>query len=319
MSYRIAGIDVHKKMLAVVVSEVEIEGAYEFERRMFGSSPDQLRSLAAWLLEQEVEEVVMESTAQYWKPVWEALERYWKPLREKREGASRRSGTLHLAQAQSNRGPRGRKKDFRDAERLVKRLILNMALEQLQFLEQQIGQLDQEMASLLHLHQDAVQRLAEVPGLGVDSAQQIIAEVGSTAATFPSAKCLSSWVGACPGDEESAGMNYSHRSPQGNRHMRRLLNQAANAAARTKGSIFEIAYRRSVPRLGHNQAIGAIAHRQCRLIWLILHQGVRYEERGPAVTQQSKQARTARMIRQLQTLGYRIEPPNPQPSQAQAQ
>ena len=429
MSYRIAGIDVHKKMLAVVVSEVEIEGAYEFERRMFGSSPDQLRSLAAWLLEQEVEEVVMESTAQYWKPVWEALERYWKALREKREGASRRSGTLHLAQAQSNRGPRGRKKDFRDAERLVKRLVareltlsfvpdaeqrlwrtvtrrkyqltrdhvrlqnqveslleeahiklssfvsdllglsarrmlkalaegetnpaalaaladarlratpeqlcdalgactdlqpvyrrlLNMALEQLQFLEQQIGQLDQEMASLLHPHQDAVQRLAEVPGLGVDSAQQIIAEVGSTAATFPSAKCLSSWVGACPGDEESAGMNYSHRSPQGNRHMRRLLNQAANAAARTKGSIFEIAYRRSVPRLGHNQAIGAIAHRQCRLIWLILHQGVRYEERGPAVTQQSKQARTARMIRQLQTLGYRIEPPNPQPSQAQAQ
>jgi transposase len=374
MSYRIAGIDVHKKMLAVVVSDVEIKSEYQFERRMIGSSPDQLRSLAAWLLEQEVEEVVMESTAQYWKPVWEALERYWKPLREKREGASRRSGTLHLAQAQSNRGPRGRKKDFRDAERLVKRLVareltlsfvpdaeqrlwrtvtrrkyqltrdhvrlqnqveslleeahiklssfvsdllglsarrmlkalaegetnpaalaaladarlratpeqlcdalgactdlkpvyrrlLNMALEQLQFLEQQIGQLDQEMASLLHPHQDAVQRLAEVPGLGVDSAQQIIAEVGSTAATFPSAKCLSSWVGACPGDEESAGMNYSHRSPQGNRHMRRLLNQAANAAARTKGSIFEIAYRRSVPRLGHNQAIGAIAHRQCR-------------------------------------------------------
>src|SRR5438046_10511552 len=90
---------------------------------MFGSSPDQLRSLAAWLLEQEVEEVVMESTAQYWKPVWEALERYWKPLREKREGASRRSGTLHLAQEQSNRGPRGRKKDFRDAERLVTRLV----------------------------------------------------------------------------------------------------------------------------------------------------------------------------------------------------
>src|SRR5439155_1376412 len=77
----------------------------------------------------------------------------------------------------------------------VYRRLLNMALEQLQFLEQQIGQLDQEMASLLHPHQDAVQRLAEVPGLGVDSAQQIIAEVGSTAATFPSAKCLSSWVG----------------------------------------------------------------------------------------------------------------------------
>ena len=424
MPYRITGIDVHKKMLAVVVSDVEVEGEYHFERRQFGSNPEQLRSLAAWLLEQEVEEVVMESTAQYWKPVWEALERHWKPLRQKQEGASRRSGTLHLAQAQSNRGRRGRKRDFPDAERLVKRLVarelilsfvpdteqrlwrtvtrrkyqltrdrvrlqnqleslleevhiklsclvsdllgvsaqrmlkaladgettpaalaaladrklratpeqlcdalgactdlkpvyrrlLKMVLEQLQSLDQQIGQLDQEMAMLLNQHQDAVTRLAEVPGLGVDSAQQIIAEVGPTATTFPSAKCLSSWVGACPGDDESAGVNYSHRSPKGNRHMRRVLNQTANAAARTKGSIFEIVYRRCVPRLGHNQAIGAIAHRQCRLIWLILHQGVRYEERGPAVTKQSKQRRTARMIRQLRALGYRIELPNTQHS-----
>ncbi len=424
MPYRVTGIDVHKKMLAVVVSDVEVEGEYHFDRRRFGSNPEQLRSLAAWLLEQEVEEVVMESTAQYWKPVWEALERHWKPLRQKQEGASRRSGTLHLAQAQSNRGRRGRKRDFPDAERLVKRLVarelilsfvpdteqrlwrtvtrrkyqltrdrvrlqnqleslleevhiklsclvsdllgvsaqrmlkaladgetnpaalaaladrklratpeqlcdalgactdlkpvyrrlLKMVLEQLQSLDQQIGQLDQEMAMLLNQHQDAVTRLAEVPGLGVDSAQQIIAEVGPTATTFPSAKCLSSWVGACPGDDESAGVNYSHRSPKGNRHMRRVLNQTANAAARTKGSIFEIVYRRCVPRLGHNQAIGAIAHRQCRLIWLILHQGVRYEERGSAVTKQLKQKRTARMIRQLRALGYRIELPNTQHS-----
>ena len=429
MSYRIAGIDVHKRMLAVVVSDVEIESEYQFERRIFSSSPEQLRSLAAWLVAQEAEEVVMESTAQYWKPVWEALERYWKPARENREGRRRRSGTLHLAQALSNRGRRGRKNDFRDAERLVKRLVaeeltlsfvpdaeqrlwrtvtrkkyqlrrervrihnhleslleeahiklsslvsdllgvsarrmlnaladgetnpaalaaladqklratpqqlcdalgactelkpvyrrlLRMTLQQLQLLEQQIGQLDQELATLLHPHQDPVQRLAEVPGFGVDSAQQIIAEVGPTAATFPSKKCLSSWVGACPGEEESAGVNYSHRSPNGNRHMRRLLNQAANAAVRVKGSIFEIIYRRCVPRLGHNQAIGVIAHRQCRLIWLILHQGARYEERGPAVTERSRYQRTWRMIRQLRSLGYRIESPNPQPSQALAQ
>jgi len=416
MPYRIAGIDVHKKILAVVVSDVEIDQEYQFARRMFGSNPEQLRSLAAWLVEQEVEEVVMESTAQYWRPVWEALERYWKPLRQKREGASRRSGKLHLAQAQSNRGPRGRKRDFPDAERLVKRLVareltlsfvpdaeqrlcrtvtrrkyqltrdhvrvqnqvesllevahiklsslvsdllgasarrmltalaegetnpatlaaladrrlratseqlcdalgacadlkpvyrrlLKMMLEQLQFLEQQIGQLDQEMATLLNQHQGAVERLAEVPGLGVDSAQQIIAEVGPTAATFPSEKHLSSWVGACPGDDESAGVNYSHRSPKGNRNMRRVLNQAANAAAKAKGSVFEIVYRRLVPRLGHNQTIGAIVHRQCRLIWLILHQGARYQERGPDVNKRSRQQRTARMIRELRKLGYSV-------------
>jgi transposase len=420
MSYRIAGIDVHKKMLAVVVSDVEIESEFQFERRIFASNPDQLRSLVEWLQQQEAEEVVMESTAQYWRPVWETMERYWKPLCKKREGAHPRSGTLHLAHAVSNRGRRGRKNDFLDAERLVKRLVarelnlsfvpdaeqrlwrtvvrrkcqltqnrvrlqnrveslleeahiklssfvsdllglsalrmlkaladgetnpaelaaladrklhatqeqlrdalgactelnpvyrrlLNMMLEELRLVDKQIGQLNQEMANLLSPHQDAVERLAEVPGLGVDSAQQIIAEVGATAATFPSAKQLSSWVGACPGEEESAGVNYSHRSPKGNRNMRRILNQAANAAVKAKGTIFEIVYRRMVPRLGHKQTIGVIAHRHCRLIWKLLHDGVRYEERGPEVTKESKQRRTAKMIRQLRSLGYRVEPTN---------
>ena len=158
-------------------------------------------------------------------------------------------------------------------------------------------------------HQGAVERLAEVPGLGVNSAQQIIAEVGPTAVTFPSAKQLSSWVGACPGEEESAGVNYSHRSPNGNRQMRRLLHQAANAAVKTKGSIFELVYRRMVPRQGHAQAIGTIANRLCRLIWKILHQAVRYEERGPEVSWVRTQRRAAKMIRELRSLGYRVESP----------
>src|ERR1700680_1242769 len=123
MPYKVAGIDVHKRMLHVVVSDVQVDGEYDFTRRVFGSLPEALRSLAAWLVEQQVEEVVMESTAQYWKPVWGTLERYWKPMCQKREGALPTSGLLHLAQAQSNRGARGRKNDFADAERLVKRLV----------------------------------------------------------------------------------------------------------------------------------------------------------------------------------------------------
>ena len=155
----------------------------------------------------------------------------------------------------------------------VYRRLLKMMLEELRRIEPPIEKLDQEIATRLNPGQDAVQRLAEVPGLGVDSAQQIIAEVGATAAAFPSAKQLSSWVGACPGEEESAGVNQSHRSPQGNRPMRRILNPAANAAVQHKGSIFEIVYRRLQRRLGHGHTIGAIAHRLCRLIWIILHQG----------------------------------------------
>jgi hypothetical protein len=72
-------------------------------------------------------------------------------------------------------------------------------------------------------------------------------------------------------------------------------------------SIFEIVYRRLVPRLGHHKTIGAIAYRICQLIWMILNKGVRYEEWGPAVSENSRQARASRMIRTLRKLGYRVE------------
>jgi hypothetical protein len=98
MAYRIAAIDVHKKMLAVVVADIAGEGEYEFERCKFGATPDQLHLLAQWLVRQEVEEVVMESTAQYWKPVWGALERYWKPARQKRDGATKKTSPTITAQ-----------------------------------------------------------------------------------------------------------------------------------------------------------------------------------------------------------------------------
>ena len=99
--------------------------------------------------------------------------------------------------------------------------------------------------------------------------------------------------------------------------MRRVLNQAANAAVKAKGSSFAIVYRRLGPRLGHAQAIGAITHRLCRLIWKILHQGVRYEERGPAVSAEAKKVRARKMIRELRSLGYRVEP-FPAPSSSPA-
>jgi hypothetical protein len=89
--------------------------------------------------------------------------------------------------------------------------------------------------------------------------------------------------------------------------MRRILNQAANAAVKAKGTIVAIVYRRLVPRLGHAQAIAAITHRLCRLIWTILHQGVRYEERGPSVSDEAKKVRARKMIRELRCLGYRVE------------
>jgi len=404
-------------MLAVVVADIAVEGEYQFERRQFSSSPDQLRVLAAWLIEREVQEAVMESTAQYWKPVWKVLERYWKPVCPQRDAPL--LGALHWAQAKSNRAPGGRKNDFGDAERLVRRLVaqelvlsfvldaeqrlwrtvtrrkqqltqdrvrlqnqlegfleeahiklsslvsdllglsgrrmlkalaegekdpaalaaladrrlratppqlcdalgactelngvyrrlLKMSLQELQQIEEQMDQLDQETAALLQEHQDAVRRIAEVPGLGVESAHQIIAEIGPAVATFPSAKQLASWVGVCPGQDESAGISHSSRSPKGNQNMRRILNQAAHAAIKVKGSIFEVVFQRLRRGLKYKEAIWAIAHRLCRLIWKLLHDRVSYQERGPSVSLKSQRTRAARMAKQLRAMGYRVVPP----------
>jgi hypothetical protein len=104
MPYKIAGIDVHKKMLAVLVADIEVEGNFHFECHKVGTGPAELR---------QVDEVVMESTAQYWRPVWEAPKLHWRPQRRTRDGASPLSGTLHLAQAQSNRGPAAARRTFR--------------------------------------------------------------------------------------------------------------------------------------------------------------------------------------------------------------
>src|SRR5262249_6802980 len=350
---KIAGIDVHKKVLMVVVVDTSVREEKPVRKR-FVTLPSELQRFRIWLEAQGVEEAVMESTAQYWRSVWLELEPHMR---------------LHLAQAFSNRAPRGRKHDFKDAERLVRRLIadelilsfvpngeqriwrsmtrrklqltrdrvrlqnqmeclleemriklsivvsdllgasglrilralaageteakrlvalgdnrlkcteeqlldaltgssqpmhremLALQLERLQLIDTQIAKLNHLIAQAMKPHQEAVMRLAEVPGLGVDSAQQIIAEIGAQAGTFSSAAELTSWVGTCPGKDESAEQNHSSRSAKGNKYLRRVLNQAAHAAVKKRGSYFQAAFRRLLPRLGYQSAIWAIAHR----------------------------------------------------------
>jgi len=189
------------------------------------------------------------------------------------------------------------------------RQILRLFLERVDLIDRQLQTLHQQIAHALHEYQQAVTRLAAIPGLGIDSAQQIIAEIGPGAAKFDSAEQLASWVGVCPGREESAEVSKSNRSPKGNRMMRRVLSQAANAAVRSKGSIFQLHYRRLVSRLGHNKAIWAIAHRLCRIAWILLHRGVDYIEHGAERNAAALRRRTTRQLRELRALGYQILPP----------
>ena len=86
-----------------------------------------------------------------------------------------------------------------------------------------------------------------------------------------------------------------------------MLNQAAHAAVKRKGSYFQVVFRRLLPRLGYQSAIGAVAHRLCRVVWKILHEGVRYIEYGAARDPKARQQRARVLIRKLRQLGYKVE------------
>jgi transposase len=389
-------------VVASAAEEVkELTGeALEFECRRFGALEADRCELVEWLQAREVREIVMESTAQYWKPVWMDLEGKF--------------GKLHLAQAQSNRAPRGRKNDFRDAKRLARRLlanelmlsfvpepeqrtwrelartkdhyvgervrlqnrveglleemriklsgvisdlfgpsgrriltalsggktdpveladlghaslqcgraklvdalrgkptpaqleILKLHLRLLREFDEIIQKLDQLLADELKKYKEAVIRLAEVPGFGVDSAQRLIAEIGVEAEAFPSAAEFGSWFGGCPGSNISAEKNHSSGAPKGNRYVRKLLTQAAHAAAKKKGSHFQSLFHRFLPRLSYSGAIWAIAHRLGKLAWKILHDHVGYIEQGEQTTPKARKRRAQRLAQALRKLGYSV-------------
>ena len=101
----IAGVDVHKRMLSIVVRIIRDEKV-EYEKRKFGTTRQEIEHVVAWLQHLGVTTVAMESTAQYWRPVWNGLEPHFE---------------LHLCNPLQCKAPRGKKRDYRDAQRLADR------------------------------------------------------------------------------------------------------------------------------------------------------------------------------------------------------
>jgi len=392
----IAGIDVHKKMLAVVV-RAEREGQTTYQKRKFGTMQNELQHLVAWLQHHQVTEVVMESTAQYWRPVWYALEPHF---------------PQHLVHPLKVRAPRGRKSDYRDAMRLadrwrsgdledsfvpgaeqrkwrwltrsrvqLKRMIgiirnhieglleeggikltavatdpfgvsgwamlqliakgetdvkvmaaeargvmrnkkarleealagkldagyrflLKQRLETVELLRRQISEINTELARLMKDHVAVLRRLGKMPGIDLFAAQELLAEIGPRAAAFATAGQLASWVGVCPGSNESAGVCYSRRSAKGNRYLRRLLAQIAWAAIRSKNCFFAGLFARLLPRIEKKGAAWAVAHRISGVIWLVMHEEVEYKEMGSAALQpKTLQRKLRRLLKEFAKAG----------------
>jgi transposase len=164
----------------------------------------------------------------------------------------------------------------------VYRLLLRQQMDQVELLRRQILEINAALAAAMKEHTATLHRLSKIPGVDLYAAQELLAEIGPRAATFASAEQFASWVGVCPGSQESAGICYSHRSPKGNRYLRRLLCQIAWAAIHTKDTFFAGLFGRLKPRIEGQGAAWAVAHRIAKVIWLVLHNGADYREKGTA-------------------------------------
>lgn len=389
----------HKKMLAVVIRR-ETGEKKEYRKRKFGTTRVEVEHWSAWLQSEEVGEVVMESTAQYWRPVWYGLEPHFR---------------LHLTHPLKTLAPRGRKWDFRDAQRLadrwssgdleesfvpgaeqrsgrwltrtrvdlkdkisvvrnqveglleqggskltavasdvfgvsgwamleqiaqgvtdveilagqargvlrrkeeqlkealagrlepVYRLLLKQYLDQVRLLGRQVEEINQALAEAMKEHLPALHRLTQMPGVDLYAAQELLSEIGPRAAAFASAEQFASWVGVCPGNQESAGVCYSHRSAKGNRYLRRLLCQIAWAAVHTKETFFAGLLARLKPRIEGKGAAWAVAHRIAKVIRMVLHNEVDYKEKGTAPPNERTLVRKfKRMVKEFGRLGLDV-------------
>jgi transposase len=181
-------------------------------------------------------------------------------------------------------------------------------LAHLEFLEESIDRLSQEIGEAMAPFAQAVEMLRTIPGVDRRTAEVLVAEVGVDMDRFGSPERLASWAGLCPGNNESAGKHYSGRTRKGSKWLRAALTQSAKAAARTKDTYFAAQYTRLKGRRGHGRATIAVAHSILVVAYHILDRGVPYSELGADYFLRrhdpARQATT--LIRQLNTLGYRV-------------
>jgi len=124
-----------------------------------------------------------------------------------------------------------------------------------------------------------LQLLQTLPGVDLMGAAMLLVEIGGDMSVFGSAQRLASWVGICPGNNESAGKRKSGSIRKGNAWVRRLLCEFAQAAARSRCALKGKFQALSV-RKGHKRSIVALAHKMLRIIYAVLSKQKPYEDKS---------------------------------------
>lgn len=187
------------------------------------------------------------------------------------------------------------------------RFILKEQLGHIDELDARIARLDADIEVRVRPFERALELLDTVPGVGRRAAEMIVAEIGVDMGRFPSADCLSSWGGVCPGNNESAGKRKSGRTRKGDGWLRATLVECAHSAARTRGTYLNAHYHRLVHSRGKKRAMVALAHSILVSIYHMLKNGTTYQDLGgDYFTQRRKDDEISRLTKRLQALGARV-------------
>jgi transposase len=187
------------------------------------------------------------------------------------------------------------------------RFLLRVQLRRLQAVEEDLGILEQRIQEKLKPYAAQFTLLQEIPGIDETLAAAIIAELGVDMGVFENVSQLSSWAGVCPGNNESAGKRRSSRIPKGNVYLKTALVEAANSAAKAKGTYLRDKFYRLKARRGYKRAAVAVGHKILVAIYHMLSHQVCYNELGDVYLDNlNKHHVTRNLVNRLERLGYAV-------------
>ena len=187
------------------------------------------------------------------------------------------------------------------------RFLSSELLAQIDYLDEAITRVSQEVDQRLRPFDAKISHLDSVVGIHRRAAEVVLAELGPDLRRFPSAKHLASWAGMCPGNHESGGKRLRGQTRQGNPALRRVLVEAAHAAAHSKNTYLSAQYHRLARRLGKKKALIAVAHSILVIIYHVLTEDVDYQELGGNYfDERDRHAVEKRLVRRLEQLGYHV-------------
>jgi transposase len=187
-------------------------------------------------------------------------------------------------------------------------LIVGELLAHIEYLEDAIERLCQEVERRIAPFAAEVALLDTIPGVDRRAAEVILAEIGPDMTRFPTARHLASWAGRCPGNAESAGKRGSGRMRKGSKWLAITLVESATSVARSKRTYLASQYARIKGRRGHKKAVGAVAHSILVIAYHVLQRQRPYSELGPdyLLRRNNAEAYTQRLVRQLERLGHKV-------------